>query len=222
MVLILKRTPEPVMNIPQLKKDESLRNISPEKAMSLMQEELQKNGGKKKSYHFPHLGLHIQADKFDYYVDLGYHDSVNSFSHSLDEAFGMESRQGSFNPDREFYGGLTRMYAFTDSDDKNNLVWTTFFSHYHHDYINIYLRAHEEAHVIQKLNRADKLIDRILEAYPFVNKESLDNDREEFLSTLCSFIPFAEHGISSLLLMLENAELTNIKEFDEVIDLINH
>ena len=122
---------------------------------------------------------------------------------------------------KNYSGGITRMYAYTDSSKQDHYIWTTFYSQYNHDYINIFLKAHEEAHVVQKLKRTDELIKQIQTAYPFVNKKDLDSGQEELLSNLGGFIPFAEHGISSLLLLLDDAAMTDIIEFDEALDLIN-
>ena len=209
------------MYIPELVKDDALKNISSDKALSLMQEELQKNGGKKKSYFLPQLNLKISADEYDYYVDFGFHDEITSFSRSLDKKFGISFHRENFELGDKFSGGITRMYCYTDADKQDHLVWTIFITLQHYDYINIYLKAHEEAHIIQKLNCTHVLTNNIEKAYPFIKKEDLDCNREEFLAVLGGFIPFAEHGISSLLLMLANANMTNMKEFEEVAKLLN-
>ncbi len=91
-------------------------------------------------------------------IDFEYQDKMNDFSQSLDHEFGIEIRRKIFATNKDYFGGITRMYAYTDSEKMNHCIWTTFYSHYHHDYINIYLKAHEEAHVVQKLKMTDELI----------------------------------------------------------------
>lgn len=128
------------------------------------------------------------------YVDLGFHDEYVKFAEELDAIHGGKQRPmvpESVNPS-SYSGGRTRIFAFVARDGSPYEVVATFYRPTRYEDINIYLKAHEEAHVAIFLGQRQRLVDRVDRAFHDLSPKSFADSSDDLLATAAGFIPFAD------------------------------
>ncbi len=205
----------------------SSTNISPERAYTLITRELRKERNERNKIRLPTIKLDITTNGFNCYVDLGFHINIHEFGNSLDKIYGIERvmRLPAHLIGREYLegGGITRAYKFRDREKNIHQVWTTFYKKDREDIVNIFVKAHEEAHVAYELGAKNEIVRELKSMFRKLSFFPLEDESDELLSTLSGFMPLIEMGVEPrrLVSSLNNYDNTIERELKRSLELIS-
>ena len=104
------------------------------------------------------------------------------------------------------------------------MVWAIMCGKSSLDNLNVYIMAHEEGHVAQLFGAEKQLIDKVLEAYPRVNRKVIEKESDEYRAVVAGLVPFAE-SVSEFIALkrtLVAKGLNNDRDFQKAVFLMQN
>ena len=203
-------------------------DLSTEDAFQLFQKELsRKNLDNLHSIVFQDIGLNVQVSNSVRYIDLGFHRDLVGFAVNIDRMAGYPQRFRipSYLKGSEYRigGGRTVPFGLTDTvNNKDFIIWTTYYKIDNHTNVNLFLKCHEQSHVIYALGAQKSLINLINATFPSLDKKILSFLSEETIANISGLLGLRKScfDLDNFLEVVRNEPFEHQDEVDKAFSFV--